>query len=296
MNVKKRDEILQEFDQFYERYLTTSWWKNLFSNGREKAKNEVRGLMEQNTIDSEEFLRCFATAGRIGIREDQELLVSFLTKFIDASLVRLFAYLTSVLDDKPCAVSIHRKMAYIFDTLSDNNKVSCSYMGSTHYPDYKAVPLWPHPGIPCLLEALIQLISAEKVKYVFKSNRWHVPDCCWKTSGSHAKKLVSIAAADLSDKSMYKNIPLSKIFKFISDRADSVCNISEDQAKSCTNYREMIGNPPGNYKPLPGSCSVRVSALEKSDSIDYILELKSIMQESGAIEVFRMYLGLYTTA
>jgi hypothetical protein len=290
MNTKKRDEILQEFDQFHERYVGSSRLKHLFSPGR--TKREFKSFLERNAIDEEQFLRCLASAGRIGIGKDQASLVSMLTRFIDVRLVRLFAYLTSALDDKPCDVNVHEKIAYIFETLSKNNQVSDPYMSVTHYPAYKAAPLWSHPGIPCLLEALIQLISAEKTKYVFYNNQWYAPDCCWEISGAHAKRLVSIAGADLSNISEYKDIPLAKIFKIISDRADAVRNISEDQAKDCANYRKLDGNPPGGYKPLPGSCNIGVSALDEADHVDYIFELKLLMQESGAIEVFRRYLGL----
>lgn len=45
-----------------------------------------------------------------------------------------------------------------------------------------------HVLVPCLLESLIQLISAERTKYKVFNNGWSRNGCCWEAAAENAVK------------------------------------------------------------------------------------------------------------
>jgi hypothetical protein len=235
-------------------------------------------------LDEEELLRCLISMRWIGMYDAQKKNAEFLEEFVDKGLVRLFVFVNCILDEKQLSDNFFGPIDYIFSILSDRNGVSCA-------PKWDRKPAWPLPGIPCLLESLIQLISAEKTKYSVYKNRWpSVSGFCWHTASDHAQKLLDIALKDLSNTPLYADISLYELAKVIRNRAQAVGNISDAEAKQCFNYMEVNGDPPGSFKPMPGHCQVLIAAAKKH--VNFIKELKILMEVTGGHEMFRRYLSL----
>lgn len=284
MQTVQRQNLLQDVNQFRRVYEEASSWKRSFAGG--SFNKQFKILLERNQADEEILLRCFASTGQVGWKNEQRKETTFLEKFVDKGLVRLFTFLCCVLDDEQHTDDFFSPIHSIFDTLSDRNRVSCE-------PKWDNKPLWSHPGIPCLLESLIQLLSAEKTKYKVFNNRWTVSGYCWQTAGSHAQQLADIAFSDLSNTPLYADMPIGKVASAIKDRAQVVCDMSDDEAKKSANYQEVDGNPTGGFKPMPGRCQVFFAAVKKQ--VNFVGDLKVLMNETGGLHIFRRYLGLTLT-
>ncbi len=269
-------------DKLFNAYKSASLWKRTFAGG--SFKKQFAFILEKNQADEETLLRCFFSTGRIGTKDSQKKHTDFLDKFTERGLLRLFVFLGCVLDEEQHTDDFFGPIDSIFSTLSDMNRVSCS-------PKWENEPLWSRPGIPCLLESMIQLLSAENTKYKVKNNQWLMfNDYCWQTAGSHAQKLADIALKDLANNTLYADMSVDKVATIVIERAKVVCAISEDEAKKCANYQEVEGDPPGSFKPIPGHCQVFIAAAKKQ--VNFVKALNTLMKETGGILIFQRYLGL----
>jgi hypothetical protein len=275
--------MINSLDELYRIYQTASWWKRTFNGGR--FKKEFEALWQKNQANAETLLRCLSSTRRIGWRDDQRNMVYFIERFLDKGYVRLFAFLCCILDEKQydgkSVGSLFSPIYSIFSTLYQRNGVIGE--GYSHKPSWE-------PGIPCLLEALIQLISAEKTKYKVNNNRWpSIGSNCWQVAAEHAIELVDLAVPDLAQNPLYAGIQLDEIATFIKKRAADIRILSDVDAKNYTNYREVNGDPPGSFKPTPGHCQVLAAAASKQ--VNFVQELRTFSQESGAALVFKVFLG-----
>jgi hypothetical protein len=289
MSTTQYPNLKQDVDEFRKTWEAASGWKRNFAGG--SFKKQFKALLEKNQADEEIFLQLFIYPEQKGKWADNDL--AFLEKFVDQKFVKLFSFLNCVLNDdkrkeEKGEAEFFGPQYHVFNTLVDNNRVSCE---SSKRGDK---PYWVHPGIPCLTEALIQLLSAEKTKYLVKNNRWYDGDCCWEVSGHHARKLADIALDDLVKTPLYASLPIEKIIDDLKKRAQAVYRISKEQAKTLPNYREINGNPsygaPGAYCPMPGHCQIGMSASVKE--VDYVSDLKTLIIELNGLEIFQRYLGL----
>jgi hypothetical protein len=270
--------------QFHKTWEAASFWKRTFAGG--SFKKQFKELLKRNQADEEILLQSLVSAGqkwKWTFRDN-----NFIGKFVDKDLVKLFVFLNRVLSDEKrkdekSKVEFFAPINMVFNTLSAKNRVSCETSGRGDKP------YWSHPGIPCLLESLIQLLSAEKTKYTVVRNRWYDGPDCWKVAGSHAQKLANLAFIDLSNTPQYADLSIGKVVKDIKYRARVVCAISSDEAKKLPNYREVNGRP-GGFSPMPGHCQVPMAAVLKE--VDFVSELKILMIEINGLQIFQRYLGL----
>jgi len=157
-------------------------------------------------------------------------------------------------------------------------------------------PLWLHPGIPCLLESLMRLFAAEKVKCNMYNNCYlHTSSYCWQNEAKAAIRLVDLAVSDLVTNPCYEGAQLDKIAIFIRQRAIAIRDLSDNDAKKCPNYWKVNGNPsylePHGWRPNPEYIQVKM-VTASYNKINFEKELRMLMQESGATSVFKKFLEL----
>jgi hypothetical protein len=140
------------------------------------------------------------------------------------------------------------------------------------------------------MESLIQLISAEKTKIYVRKNYYSYAtnSACWIESSNASEKLAEVAISILQTNPQYSDLPLKSISEKIRIRAETVRNISIEDAKSYENYYEVDGNPRGSYKPTPGRIQVPTSAAK--GIVNYVREFRVAMEQTQAILVLRRYL------
>lgn len=203
--------------------------------------------------------------------------------------MRLFAFLCLVLDEKQ---EVSKHVSELWEPINSIFKILHKRDGFSSSGTLDEKPkMWLQPGIPCLLDALIQLISAEKTKYEIYNNRWGGlnPDC-WKMSAEFAVKLVDFAVTDLAPNPLYAGVHLDEIAKVVKNRAAPLLHLSEDDAKKLPNYFRVRGDPEGSYSPQPGHAPVLMAAASKE--VNFVKEVRTLSQESGAIVVFKLFIGL----
>lgn len=243
----------------------------------------MRDILQKQGASEESLIKSFAACGKI-TGDTEKGFIRLLEKSIDRGHLKVISFLSGLLSDAmkddnfPWAWT-----STVFDILSDRNRVSCS--------DRDHKPIWKHPGVPCLLESLMQLVSAEKTKYLVYNNRWAGFDYrCWKEAADHAMKLADMAFPELSSDPLYADLRLEDMKTNIQSRASHAYYVSEGEAKSCENYYEINGDPVGSgWKPLPGRFQVGWAIALKH--LNFVKELKSTMNETQCTLVFERYLA-----
>ena len=216
--------------------------------------------------------------------------VSFLKTILEPELVNMFLFLSYIFDDQ--AIIDDKRVASLvydaFNGLRERNAKSGYLLPNWDASTWQNKTGWERPEIPFLLESLIQLISAEKTKVYIRNNYYLGRNsACWIESSNTSEKLAELAISILQTNPQYSDLPLKSISEKIRIRAETVRNISIEDAKSYENYYEIDGNPPGSYKPLPGHIQVYGSVYK----VDYVREFRVAMEQTQAILVLRKYLA-----
>ena len=286
MDISKRSSIISDFEDLMRKYKKTPWVIRQFKIA--SFKKELSNVLNKYEITEEILLKNMLAVGKLRFEERYHEYESFIEKMIDFAQVRVFVFLSCIFKETLDKENIFYNyyfspIDFVFNLLSERNGVS-DIQRSNHKP------LWNYAGIPCLLESLIQLISAEKTKYTIYNSRWGGVSChCWQVAAEHTIKLADLAFSDLSKDSLYSDVPLQEIIQNIKGRAERVRIISEEDAKLYESFLEINGAPTGSsFSPCPGHYQVMGAAVSKH--VDYIEDLKTIMNETQAILIFQKYI------
>ena len=285
MDISKKSDIINDFKTLAEEYNAVPRFKRHFKT--ESFKKELSNILKKYEINEEMLLKNMLAAGKLNLAEGCAEHISFLINMIGSAQVGIFKFLSLILiEDSEYKIDkgFVAQFCSMEEALEDTNGVS-QPSASTKYQK-----LWDNAGIPCLLESLILLISAEEEKVYVHNNRWPVSPCCWIAAAENTIKLADMALFALSKDSLYSGIPLQVIIQNIKDRADKTRVISHEAAKTYSNYSEINGAPSGSsssYAPYPGRVQL---AGTMYNQLDYVQKLRTIINETQSIAIFRQYM------
>lgn len=271
--------LLSDFGKLRDAYARAGFVGRTFQAG--SLAKAYSAMLAKHEATSEALLKQLTRASLLG--DDTEgAHLRFMETVATKPQVHVFLLLAGLVRGLRRPESGRKLFQNVFDSLSSGNGVS---LWTPHDPE------WSRPGIPCLLEALIQLVAAEQTTYTIAGPGARGERRCWVASALFSMKCAELAAEDLTKDEIYAGLDVASVVDAITSRAAAVRDMSDEEALGRAHQQTIpdYNVARGGFHFLAGFASIQVA--NSSGDVDFFKELRPCAKETGARAILDRYLG-----